>query len=158
MHQDYLSGIENGSHWLSPLLRFLEERGTTNPAALRISAPDQLAFQLQVPFASPNPIKFVELLVKSFPTMPPVEDARFAQFEFDNSCTMFRKYAAYALGQLGYESSIVVLDRLAKSDPAPAVRNAAGAALIAIKQAPADRGFGEEERLALIEQTYSDAS
>ena len=86
----------------------------------------------------------------------PEEGARFLcacvdQLSLD---AMTVKYVAYALGQLGFESSLPLLDMLASRHPASGVRSAAGAAGGAIRQAPADRGCDESQRLALIDELY----
>ena len=158
MQRDYLNGLESGSHCLTPLLRFLEHKGISYATALRKTDPEELAACLATPFASADPVRFVQLIVTEYPTLPLVPDERFAQLEFENSCAMLRKYVAYALGQLGYESSIEVLERIRASDPAAAIREAARASLVAIRQAPANRGHTEEERLALIEAAYMTVS
>jgi len=123
--------------------------------ALRKAAPERFAALIAAPFQSPDPLEMVELLVKHYSASGEAP-APLKKLEFTNSCAMLRKYAAYALGQLGWESSIETLERIREFDPRPAIREAARASLLAIREAPADRGHTEEERLVLIEAAYGE--
>ena len=63
------------------------------------------------------------------------------------------KYMAYALGELGFDSSLPFLRRLATSSVS-GVRSAAGAAIYAITNASANRGHTASERCELIDRAY----
>lgn len=65
---------------------------------------------------------------------------------------MEAKCLAYVLGQLGFRHSRPVLQKLLSSHPAQGVRNAAAAALSAIREAPADEGHSELQRRVIIDR------
>ncbi len=67
---------------------------------------------------------------------------------------MFRKAAAYALGQLGAQSTLKALRERHGRETAPGVIDAMVAAMTAIKVAPRDDGHSESDRQQIIEDVY----
>jgi hypothetical protein len=155
MSKDYLHGLREGDHFLSPLMQsMIHDGGVSNAFELRDTDPQQLATRICGLFAVPDPVDISETLVRVYAPLGRTGNEMFDKMEFTNSVNMLRKYAAYALGQLGYKASLETLERIRTSDPVPGVREAAGAAFVAISEAPADEGHGEPVRCQIIERVY----
>ena len=65
-----------------------------------------------------------------------------------------RKYAAFALGQIGEERAIKAIESCLESESVTGVREAMEAALVALRMAPASKGHSEIERRKIIQKTY----
>lgn len=65
-----------------------------------------------------------------------------------------RKYAAYALGQIGDANTLTRLKAAFRAERVSGVKNAMAAAIGAIEQAPLQKGFGEEPRREIIRLVY----
>ena len=68
--------------------------------------------------------------------------------------TYQKKYAAFALGQIGEEKAINVIESCLERESVTGVREAMGAALAALRMAPASKGHSEMERRNIIQKTY----
>ena len=68
--------------------------------------------------------------------------------------TYQKKYAAFALGQIGEERVIKVIESCLERESVTGVREAMGAALAALRMAPASKGHSEIERRKIIQKAY----
>ena len=68
--------------------------------------------------------------------------------------TYERKYAAFALGQIGEERAINAIESCLERESVTGVREAMGAALAALRMAPASKGHSEIERRKIIQEAY----
>ena len=69
--------------------------------------------------------------------------------------TYQRKYAAYALGQIGDPRYLEALEKAARTERVQGVKDAMNASLVALREAPATQGYTEMDRRQLIESVYS---
>jgi hypothetical protein len=65
-----------------------------------------------------------------------------------------RKYSFFILGQIGEEVALEVLEIAVTHERTSGLIGAAKAAIDAIKEAPRSKGFGEQERREIIENSY----
>ena len=65
-----------------------------------------------------------------------------------------RKYAAFAVGQIGEEGAISTIESCLERESVTGVREALGAALAALRMAPASKGYSEIERRKIIQKAY----
>ncbi len=77
------------------------------------------------------------------------------EFFLDNSDPYARKASAYALGQIGDSRAITGLERQFKAEAMGGIKAAILASIIAIKKAPADKGFSDMDRRKIIEEIYN---
>jgi hypothetical protein len=68
--------------------------------------------------------------------------------------TYDRKYAAFALGQIGEVSTIEPLEKQLSVEAVEGVRDAIKAALTALRVAPVSKGASELDRRTIIEEVY----
>jgi len=71
-----------------------------------------------------------------------------------NEDTYTRKYAAYALGQIGDHRVLDKLQEAHDSEPAEGVMHAMAAALKTIRKMPASSGATEEQRCQYMQEVY----
>jgi len=66
-----------------------------------------------------------------------------------------RKHAAFALGQIGDENALEPLRECYASESVAGTRAAIGAAIIALSDAPSNKGYNDLDRRNIIEKEYN---
>lgn len=115
------------------------------------------------PYNSDNPRDFLALASSWFSAPRPLGELLKVEPEqveselrrfLNSESIMDRKTAVYAIGQVGSASFEPLLERFLMQEQVRGVREAAQAALVAVRQAPAERGYSEVDRCRIIDQVY----